>query len=207
MGGGGGAGRLITIQIIMQIVSNAAQWYLLAADDSRCEQGLLGAYNLLPLPQLGSQRLHLLLLLLLLVQQLLALPAGHQHPLLCCSQVEGEKFLAVQEPLHRELSQLQELDQSRVHGVLAPLAPLPIQAAEGHHTDVILKGVHIQLAYHQVYVHSTDAPPVHALPARAELKGEDGGCSTGWSHAWCGCGVAAYRVLAEWGIQEGGDPC
>ncbi len=184
------------------------QQYLLAADDSWREQGLLGANNLLPLLELGGQRLRPLLLLLLLSQQLLALPASSRQPLLRRTQVEGEKFLAVEEPLHRELGQLQELDQSRVHGALAPLTTLAVQAAESHRADVLLQGVHVQLAHHQVYVHCVDSPPVHALPARAKLEREDGGGSAGWSHAWCRYSVAVCRgLLAERGIQEGWDPC
>lgn len=105
----------------------------------------------------------------------------------------------MQEPLHGELGQLQELDQSRVHRALAALAALAVQAAEGHRADVLLQGVHIQPAHHRVDVHRVDAPPVHALLSRAELEGEDGGDAAGWSHAWC-------RGLAEGGVQEGGDP-
>lgn len=174
----------------------------MAADDPWGEHGLLGANDLLPLLELAGQHLHLLLLLLLLSQQLLALPAAGRHPLLRRVQVEGEKFLAVEEPLHGELGEPQELDKSRVHGALAALTALPVQAAEGDAADVLLEGVHVELAHHQVYVHCVDPTPVHALPARAEFEREDGGGSAGWSHAGC-----RYRVLAERGIEEGWDPC
>lgn len=126
----------------------ACQRYLVAADDSWGEQRLLGANNLLSLLELCSQRFHLLLLLLLLNQQLLMLPAGGRQSLLRHTQIEGEKVLAVEEPLHRELSKAQELQQSWVHGGLAPLASLPLQATEGHHADVLLKGIHVQLAHY-----------------------------------------------------------
>lgn len=185
----------------------ACQRYLLAADDPRREQGLLGTNHLLPLLELRGQRLHLLLLLAVLAQQLLALPVGSCQPLLRSTEVEGEKFLAVEEPLHRELGQLQELHQSRVHRALAPLASLPIQAAEGDRVDVLLKGVHIQLAHHQVDVHCVNPPPVHAFPARAKLEGESGGGSAGRSHAWWRCTVAVCRRLAERGVQQRRDPC
>lgn len=126
----------------------ASQQYLLAIDDSWREQGLLGANDLLPLLQLSGQSLRLLLLFLLLSQQLLALPGSGCQPLLCHSQVEGEKFLAMKEPLHGELCQPKELYQGWVHGALAPLAMLAVQAAEGDGADVLLKGIHIQLAHH-----------------------------------------------------------
>ncbi|KAA8579520.1 hypothetical protein FQN60_006613 [Etheostoma spectabile] len=87
--------------------------------------------------------------LLLLSQQLLAVPVSGRQTLLHRTQVEGEKFLAVEEPLHCELGQLQELDQSWVHRALAPLTSLPVQAAECNTADVLLQGVHIQLAHHQ----------------------------------------------------------
>jgi len=171
----------------------AYQRYLLAADDARRQHGLLGPDDFLPLLELGGERLHRLLPLLLLGEQLLALPAGRRHPLLHRAHAVGEELLTVEEPLHRELRQPQELDQSRVHGALAPLAPLAVQAAEGHAADVLLQGVQVQLAHHQVHVHGADPPPVHALPPRAELEGGEGGGAAGRSHA-------ARR------IQEGRDP-
>ena len=179
-----------------------SQQYLLAAEDSWREHRLLGADNLPPLLELGGQRLHLLLLLLLLSQQLLALLAGRHQPLLCRMQIEGEEFLAMEEPLHGELGQPQEFHQSRVHGALAPLASLPVQAAEGHRADVLLQCIHIQLAHHQFYVHGIDSPPVHALPPWTELERKEDGGSARWSHAWY-----RHRVLADRGIQERWDPC
>lgn len=169
----------------------------MATDDSWREHGLLGADNLLSLLQFSHQHLHLLLLLFLLSQQLITLLACCGQPLLCRTQVEGEKFLTVEEPLYCELGQPQDLDQSRVHWALTSLAPLPVQAAKGHCADVLLKGVHIQLAHHQIYVHCVDSPPIHTLSACPELKRENSGGSARWSHTWCGNRVAVYRVLAQ----------
>lgn len=187
-----------------QCSAGARTRYLVAAEESRGEHGLLGAYHLLPLLELGAERLHLLLLLLLQSQQLLALALRCRHTLLGRAHAQGEELLAVEQPLHCQLGQPEELDQRWVHGALAPLAPLALQAAEGDRADVLLQRVHVQLAHHQVHVQRADAPPVHALSARAEFEGEDGGGAAGWSH---GCGSSWCRGLAEWGIEEGWDPC
>lgn len=120
----------------------------MAADESWCEHRLLGANNLLPLLELLGESLHLLLLFPLLSQQLLVLPVRCHQSLFGCAHAEGEKLLAVQEPLHRELGQPEELDQGRVHGALAPLASLAVQAAEGDRANVLLEHVHVQLAHH-----------------------------------------------------------
>lgn len=193
-GGGGGGGR-----------GGGCTRYLVAAEESRGEHGLLGAYHLLPLLQLGAERLHLLLLLPLLGHQLLALALHRRDPLLGRAHTHSEELLAVEQPLHRELRQSEELDQRRLHRALAPLAPLALQAAEGDRADVLLQRVHVQLAHHQVHVQGADAPPVHAFPARAEFEGEDGGGTAGWSH---GCGSSSWsRGLTERGIEEGWDPC
>lgn len=168
----------------------ACQHYLVAADEPRREERLLCANELLPLLELGGQLLHLLLLLLLLSQQLLALAAGRRQPLLRRPQAEGEKLLTVQEPLHRELSQAQELDERRVHGALATLASLALEGAEGDGADVVLQGFHVQLAHYKVHVHGVDAPPVHARRARTELEREYRGSAAGWCHAWRRRGVS-----------------
>lgn len=181
--------------------------YLLAAGDLWWKQRLLGFNYLPPLLELRGHSLHLLLLLLLFAQQLLALHISGCQPFFCRSQVEAEKVLTMEEPFHRQLGQAKELHQSHVHGALASLALLRVQAAESDGVDVLLEDLDIQLAHDVLDVNSVDPPPVHLLPAWTEPERKAGRDSAGGSHAGGGRdGLTIPRVLAQRWIQEGRDP-
>lgn len=174
-----------------------AAFYLLAAADLWCKQRLLRLDNLPPLLELRGHGLHLLLLLPLVGQQLLSLGVGGRQPFFCRSQIQGEKFLAMEEPLHRQLGQAEELHQRQVHGALAPLALLRVQAAEGDGVDVLLEDIYVQLAHDVVDVDGVDAPPVHLLPAWTEPERKAGRESAGGGHAGRGSRLTISRVLAQ----------
>lgn len=184
-----------------------AELYLLAAGEMWWKQRLLGFNNFPPLLELRGHSLHLLLLSLLLSQQLLALHISSCQPFFCRSQIEGEKVLTMEEPFYRQLGQAKELHQSQVHGALASLALLRVQAAESDRVDVLLEDVYIQLAHDVVDVNGMNPPPVHFLPAWTEPERKAGRDSAGGSHAGCGNRLTIPGVLAQRWIQKGRDPC
>lgn len=103
----------------------------------------------------------------------------------------------MEEPFYRQLGQAKELDQSQVHGALASLALLRVQAAESDCVDVLLEDIYIQLAHDMVDVNSMNTPPIHFLLAWTEPEGKAGRDSTGGSHAGRRNRLTIPRVLAQ----------